>query len=291
MCEKEKNRIMLLYLPKIRHKMSFYQKTLYFSRDMWYDSKKILPFCRWQLGGDKVRILICDDDARIREKIRECIKIYLQGIEVKRAEIVLFADGNELLKDKGQKDIVFLDIEMSGANGIYVGEKLKEANANVIIIVVTAYSEYLDDAMRFQVFRYLSKPLDRQRLLRNMKDAVAQYYSIQSMEKKIPIETKQGVHILPLSSIICVEAQGKKVVVHTVVQDFDSVQNMQYWQDKLPPDIFFRTHRSFLVNMGYVKEFDHSLVHLTGEGYQAYLTKRKYREFREAYLLYLEGMG
>ena len=155
--------------------MSFYQKTLYFSRDMWYDSKKILPFNMWQLGGDKVRILICDDDARIREKIRECIKIYLQGIEVKRAEIVLFADGNELLKDKGQKDIVFLDIEMSGANGIYVGEKLKEANANVIIIVVTAYSEYLDDAMRFQVFRYLSKPLDRQRLLRNMKDAVAQY--------------------------------------------------------------------------------------------------------------------
>ena len=145
----------------------------------------------WQLGGDKVRILICDDDARIREKIRECIKIYLQGIEVKRAEIVLFADGNELLKDKGQKDIVFLDIEMSGANGIYVGEKLKEANANVIIIVVTAYSEYLDDAMRFQVFRYLSKPLDRQRLLRNMKDAVAQYYSIQSMEKKIPIEPRE----------------------------------------------------------------------------------------------------
>ena len=282
---------MLLYLPKIRHKMSFYQKTLYFSRDMWYDSKKILPFNMWQLGGDKVRILICDDDARIREKIRECIKIYLQGIEVKRAEIVLFADGNELLKDKGQKDIVFLDIEMSGANGIYVGEKLKEANANVIIIVVTAYSEYLDDAMRFQVFRYLSKPLDRQRLLRNMKDAVAQYYSIQSMEKKIPIETKQGVHILPLSSIICIEAQGKKVVVHTVVQDFDSVQNMQYWQDKLPPDIFFRTHRSFLVNMGYVKEFDHSLVHLTEERCQAYLTKRKYREFREAYLLYLEGMG
>ena len=79
-CEKEKNRIMLLYLPKIRHKMSFYQKTLYFSRDMWYDSKKILPFNMWQLGGDKVRILICDDDARIREKIRECIKIYLHKL-------------------------------------------------------------------------------------------------------------------------------------------------------------------------------------------------------------------
>ena len=55
-------------------------------------------------------------------------------------------------------------------NGIYVGNTLKKANKDVIIFVVTSYSEYLDDAMRFHVFRYLSKPLDRQRFFRNMKD-------------------------------------------------------------------------------------------------------------------------
>ena len=48
---------------------------------------------------------------------------------------------------------------MPGMNGIYVGNELKKATENVIVFVVTSYSEYLDEAMRFHVFRYLSKPL------------------------------------------------------------------------------------------------------------------------------------
>lgn len=83
---------------------------------------------------------------------------------------------------------------------------------------MTSYSEYLDEAMRFHVFRYLSKPLDKQRFFRNMKDAVDLY---NTMTIKIPIETKQGVHTLPASSVIAVEAQGRKVVIHTTQRDLN----------------------------------------------------------------------
>ena len=78
---------------------------------------------------------------------------------------------------KMKPDLLFLDIEMPGMNGIYVGNELKKANKNVLIFVVTSYSEYLDEAMRFHVFRYLSKPIDRQRLFRNLKDALDLYHS------------------------------------------------------------------------------------------------------------------
>ena len=140
--------------------MSFYQKTLYFSRDMWYDSKKILPFNMWQLGGDKVRILICDDDARIREKIRECIKIYLQGIEVKRAEIVLFADGNELLKDKGQKDIVFLDIVMPVKDGVEAAREIMQQHPSATIIIASSIGtkEQLKNAIEAGAKDFIQKP-------------------------------------------------------------------------------------------------------------------------------------
>ena len=83
--------------------------------------------------------------------------------------------------------------------------ELKKRNDNIIIFIVTSYSEYLDEAMRFHVFRYLSKPLDKQRFFRNMKDAVDLY---NTMTIKIPIETKQGVHTLPASSVIA--GTGKK---------------------------------------------------------------------------------
>ena len=87
-------------------------------------------------------------------------------------------------------------------NGIYVGNELKKRNQNIIILIITSYIEYLDDAMRFHVFRHLSKPLDRQRFFRNMKDAIDLY---NNLTRTLPIETRQGVS-LPASSIIAVEA-------------------------------------------------------------------------------------
>ena len=161
---------------------------------------------------------------------------------------------------------------MPGMNGIYVGNELKRANNNIIIFIVTSYSEYLDEAMRFHVFRYLSKPLDKQRFFRNMKDAVDLYNTITI---KIPVETKQGMHTLPASSVIAIEAQGRKITVHTTLCDFESIHNMQYWLELLPKNRFFQTHRSFIINFEHVTDFDRNLVHMS-DNQPAYLTKRKY---------------
>ena len=233
-----------------------------------------------------MRILICDDDILVIEQLEGYIKVFFEKISVKCPKIVCFSDGESLLADKGDKDILFLDIEMPGINGICVGNELKKANDRIIIFIVTSYSKYLDEAMRFHVFRYLSKPLEQQRFFRNMKDAVALYNAINI---KVPIETKQGIHTLPASSIIMIEAQGRKVTVHTTLQDFESVHNMQYWLNMLPKNCFFQTHRSFIVNFEHISDFDHSLVHLADNQFRAYLSKRKYSAFKDAYLLYLES--
>ena len=99
-----------------------------------------------------MRILICDDDTLIIEQLQKYIESYFESNHLKCPELVSFTSGESLLADKNEKDIVFLDIEMPGMNGIYVGNELKKANKNVLIFVVTSYSEYLDEAMRFHVF-------------------------------------------------------------------------------------------------------------------------------------------
>ena len=149
------------------------------------------------------------------------------------------------------------------------------------------HSEYLDDAMRFHVFRYLSKPLDKQRLFRNLDDALKHYNNI---SLKIAIETKDSICTLSTTDIISVEARERKVIVHTVQQDFISIHNMNYWKECLPSGSFFQTHRSFIVNFLHIKEFDHSLVYLDKRLLTAYLTRRKYHPFKDAYLLYLENL-
>ena len=73
-------------------------------------------------------------------------------------------------------------------------------------------------------------------------------------------------------------------------QDFDSIHNMDYWLEQLPKNSFFQTHRSFIVNFEHIVDFDHSTIHLSNQQIAAYLTRRKYSSFKNAYLLYLESM-
>lgn len=233
-----------------------------------------------------MRIITCDDDLLIIEKLQKYLKSYFNHLHLKCPEIISFSSGESLLADQGPKDIIFLDIEMPGLNGIYVGNELKKRNKNTIIFIITSYSEYLDEAMRFHVFRYLSKPLDKQRFLRNLKDALT-YYN--TMTQIIPIETHDGIYTVPSSYIIAIEAQGRKVIVHTIKKDYISVHNMNYWTEHLPKNSFFQSHRSFVVNFEHITDFDHTTIHMFSNSFTAYLTRRKYTAFKNAYLLYLES--
>lgn len=233
-----------------------------------------------------MRILICDDDTNTTEQLQKYITEFFMDKKLKIPQILSYDNGEELLANAEADDMVFLDIEMPNTNGIYVGRELKKLNPNMIIFVVTFYVEYLDDAMRFHVFRYILKPLDKQQLFRNMKDAIFLY---NSTNIKIPIETKEGVHTIAVSDIIFVEAQGRTITVYTTDGNYIATSNMEHWINTLNMPCFFQSHRSFIVNMKYVTNFDHSLIHLCDNKYTAYLTKRKYSQFKNAYFLYLES--
>lgn len=233
-----------------------------------------------------MQIAICDDDVLMSEHLKKSIIEYFDRNLLKLPAISCFASGEDLLNANTEIDILFLDIEMPGLNGIYVGNELKHKYPNLIIFIVTSYIEYLDEAMRFHVFRYLSKPLDKKRLFRNLKDAL-KLYSDSNM--KIPIETKEGIYTVSISEIISIEAQGRKVTVHTTQKDYVSVHTIHYWSEYLPKQRFYQSHRSYIVHFEHVTSFDHSLINLYNSQLNAYLTRRKYSSFKENYLLYLEG--
>lgn len=233
-----------------------------------------------------MQLIICDDDNLFIQKLQNYLQLFFRQHHLTLPEIITFTSGEELLSYTDRIDILFLDIEMPGMNGIYVGNILKRRNENIIIFVVTSYSEYLDEAMRFHVFRYLSKPLEKQRLFRNMKDALALCHSL---SKNIALETKDKILTLPVNDIVFIEANGRKIIVHTITHDYESIRNMQYWLEALPQNCFIQSHRSFIVNLKHVSDFNHDLIHLGNGQFTAYLTKRKYTEFKNAYLLYLES--
>ena len=159
-----------------------------------------------------MQIAICDDDPMIIKALQKDLEQYFRKLHLSCPPISQFTSGEALLNNKEEKDIVFLDVEKPWLIGIYVGNTLRERYPNILIFIVTSFMEYLDDAMRFHVFRYLSKPIDRQRLFRNLDDALAQYHA---SSKKIAFETKERCHTHMPSSIVMIEAISKKSVLYT----------------------------------------------------------------------------
>ena len=237
-----------------------------------------------------MRIIFCDDDPEIPQKLQKYLTEFFHSNNLKQPQYQSFSSGDELLADTLPVDVAFLDVEMPGLSGIHVGAKLKERSPYVKIFIVTSYPDYLDEAMKFHVFRYLTKPVDKKRLFRNMKDALYQ----RSVEtRKIHIETKDGVMVKYADEIVCIESSGHKTLVHTVDGTFESVKSLDYWKNELSFGCFYQTYRSFLVNMKYVVSFSESTVELEkpdGTIFQAYMARRSYRPFKEAHLLYVESM-
>lgn len=233
-----------------------------------------------------MRILFCDDNPNILNQLQDYVAEYFAHIGGFMPEYEAYTSGEQLLEKESLADIVFLDVEMPGLNGIHVGAELKRRNPACKIFIVTSYPDYLDEAMRFQVFRYLSKPIDKTRLFRNLKDAVYQY----SMEtREYPILTETGMVVLRADEIVCVEIVRRKCLVHTTRGIFTNNETMEYWKNTLSLACFYATHKSFIINMRYVCEVrkDSILLRYQDAEKEAYLAKRKFTQFKDAYLFYL----
>lgn len=236
-----------------------------------------------------MRVIFCDDDPVILEQLRSCVSEYFARSGGKLPELACYHSGEALLAAETRADIAFLDVEMPGVSGIRVGARLKESNPNIKIFIVTSYPDYLDEAMRFQVFRYLSKPIDRDRLFRNLKDAVYQY----NMEsREFPVVTNDGVYVRRAEEIICVEAAQRKVLLHTTDGTLQSTQTMDYWRQTLTLPCFYVTHRSYIVNLHFVNSIrrDTILLKYREKELTAYLTRRRYTACKDTYLWYMESV-
>lgn len=236
-----------------------------------------------------MRILFCDDDERILEQLQRYVREFFADIGGTQPEFAAYSSGDQLLANETHADIAFFDVEMPGRSGIKAGAALKEKNPRIIIFIVTSYPDYLDEALRENAFRFLSKPIDKNRLFRNLKDAVYKY----NMEtKEIPVETEDGIELLKADEIVCVEAVQRKVFLYTVDAVIQTNQSVEYWRKKLDLPCFYSSHRGIIINMRYVSKVgkDVILLKYRGKTKEVYLARRKYTEFRDLYLLYLESI-
>lgn len=236
-----------------------------------------------------MRIVFCDDDIRILEELSSYVREYFEKTGGPMPEFAAYQSGDELIENESFVDFAFLDVEMPGLSGIHVGNRLKQINSAVKIFIVTSHPDYLDEAMRFQVFRFLSKPIDKNRLFRNLKDALYQY---NMFSKKLLINTRDGAYITESEDIVCIESSGRKTIVYTCDKIIQSSVSLEQWKERLLTiPCFYQSHRSYIINLRYVYKAERDIVLLkyAGKEKSAYLAKRKFGDFKDRFMMFLES--
>ncbi len=159
-----------------------------------------------------LRIAICDDEAKALTKESRLIQELLDEKNVSY-KIDTYKSAEELLSSQALYDILFLDVEMGDLNGIDVAEKLLESKDDTFIFFITNYSIYSDRASDIRAHRYLSKPVDRDRLSNGIDSALKKLSDVTKVITATGKETKKRYKI-PIASIIFIENTGRHTKIY-----------------------------------------------------------------------------
>ena len=235
-----------------------------------------------------MRIAICDDEKNIRELIAD--KVLKQYPE---AEIVSFSSGEELLLSDKHIDILFLDIQMSGKNGMETARELRKKDKGMILIFVTAVEEYVFQAFDVDAFHYIVKPIDDEKfkdvLLRAVEELRSKDREVREPEASYVMINNGGVHTkVMIEDIVYAEVFNRKVVIHKLNDEIEYYGKMSDLE-AVAGDSFFRPHRAYLVNFKYVEKYDATTIYL--EKGTALMAKQNYPDFVKKYMKYNQRKG
>ena len=235
-----------------------------------------------------MRIAICDDEKNIRELIAN--KVAKQYPD---ANIIFYNSGEELLLSDNPIDILFLDIQMQGKNGMETARELRKKDKKIIIIFVTAVEEYVFQAFDVGAFHYIVKPINdtkfKEVLHRAIEEWNAKQPTNQEPEEKYLMINNGGVHIkVTIDDIVYAEVFNRKVVIHKLNETIEYYGKMSDLE-ALAGESFFRPHRAYLINFKYVEKYDATTIYL--EKGTALMAKQKYPEFVKTYMKYNQRRG
>lgn len=239
-----------------------------------------------------IKIAVVDDEKQIREQIRKRI----QNIQI-NSHVDTYSTGEELLAGKKYYDVIFLDIQMDGMNGIETAKKLRAQSAvngtgrkESILIFITGIKEYVFDAFDVAAFHYLLKPIQEKKFTMVLERAISEVEKRKQYNREqFFIKTRTRNLTLDQSSILYIESRAKKVEIHTVREIIEIYAAISELERQLSGS-FYRCHRGYLVNMAFIAEYDSSSITLSN-GEDIILTKDKYSEFVKVYMRYLKEGG
>jgi len=172
------------------------------------------------------------------------------------------------LIERCEPDLVFLDVQMPGLDGLDAIRRLREEGVPLPhFVLVTAYDHYAIEAFRMEAFDYLLKPVERERLLETIQRAqraflerakpadIAPMMRPAVQRSKILVKNAGRSFIVDAQDIVYATIEdGLITIVTSHLEGESNYRTIEELQSNLDPDTFWRVHRSYLVNIHRIKE-------------------------------------
>lgn len=191
------------------------------------------------------KIAVCDDEqifiddvaAKLKEQSEQC-------------EISEYTSGEELLDSSLDFNIIFLDIEMTGINGINTAFSLRERKYDGMIIFLTSHTEFMPDAFKVKAFRFLDKPLDNEKFNEAFSEAKKEILNTEH----ILLSDRSGKKVyFKLTDIVYLEAYGDGTYIYGKTGSvYDTDKPLKYWKEQIGSEHFYQIHKSYIVSYLYV---------------------------------------
>ena len=228
---------------------------------------------------ERLTIGICDDDNYIRQILDSILKKYSvsRNIDI---EFLGFKSGTELINNPKRVDALFLDIIMPGMDGIEAGRILRHRNVDSKIIMLTGDTDRFQEAFEIEAFRFIVKPPKVDEIFKVLDDVVIN----SRKDKKVPLYKNGLKYLIPQKEILYIEANGSTSIIQTANSEFRSETSLSAWLSELDKDVFFRTHKSFIVNICKITCIDGCIIRVSN-GNKVLLSKRNQKSFFNFYEL------
>lgn len=234
-----------------------------------------------------MKIAICDDEINFQKELQKELEKYYGVLEV---EIEVFNYGNDFLErfDNNPMDfqIIFMDIEMPGLNGLDVSKRIREVNQSVPIIFLTSHTELAMDGYEVDAFRFLDKPLRMEKLA----DTLSAFDKLRLLDSKIELQDGERILLVEWKEIQYVQSENVYINVYLENDRYLIRKKLSEMEEQMPKQIFYKPHRSYLVNLRFMKSFDGKKI-LMNNGVEIPLSRGKQNELKTALMNYLRILG
>lgn len=220
------------------------------------------------------KMAVCDDDRNFCRQMAEYIRDFMP-----KAEICEFYSGEEMLRQTEKFDLIFLDVDMKGINGIETARRLRKSDKKVKIVYVTAYRDFVNYAFSVHAFGYLVKPVTEKDIQNQLREAM-DYEACEEETCQVRLETEDGLEELNVKEIYYFEYLNRKICVRTKRGEFSMKGSITRLAAKMEEYGFAMPHKSFSVNLYHVKAIRGYDIYMM-DGSVLPLSQKKSVQFRE----------